>query len=565
MPSPLTLWPSTSDALVERIKIGAAMPPEAIERREYCNRVRAVLGNDFAHLVDESLASMFTKENYALLKLFPHTSTNVMLRVLSDVCRAYQEPATRYLKGVSPEAQRRTAAGRLGELLSMDDAALSALLETPAEPAPEEPASLEPGAPPAPSGGPVAEAFERLLAALDLDSVMAQAQVFASVMPVVWLFPVVRVLASGKVGLDIDFYTPYSANVKPRKDDRTQAESFYTWAQEEDPRQKPTADGARSSRLVYYEWTATTIRKYDADWRPIVDGDPVVGDGVNHLGRLPVVAVRLGRPIDSYFLDGLGGDLYDGTIEVAVLRTLQNARFRDSAFKQLVIDGDPAALPPEQIMGGPSHPIFVDDGSASILDFQPQFDQQSAVVKERIIDLAATYGVSPASWTMSERVQSGFSKKMDSAKVLSRNREQRKWLASAEADLFRLVATGVKTGVFKVPELAALDPAAEYVVDFADPRFEEEPKAQAEADARDIEVGKTSILDIVLRDNPDLTEEEGLALLARNRLINERFAGTGSMEKGATILELLAEGGAKAAPPGAGPPGGAPPPGGQGP
>lgn len=542
-----TLWRDATGALKEMVTAGAQAPPEVIERRELASRIVRMIRNDFADLVDENLRAIFAKENFEHLRLHIHAHTNILGRVVEETCLAYQEPATRYLKGLSLDAARSTVSGQLGELLRLTDQELAALegndasgggSPTPAGAAAEEPG---PGGAPEPQDagdasrgeeGRAADAFEEYLEEADIDTVMDEVQRLGRVLPVLWLFPLVRVRDDGSVGLDFDVYTPANATVETDHSNPTLATAFVTWVDVEERGER---------RRFYYRWTATTIEKLNEERKPVRDGDPIVGDGINHLGRLPVTACRLGKATDCYYLDGKGGDLYDATLEVCVLRTLQNARFRDSSFKQLLIDGRPEDVPADQVMGNPAIPIYVSEGTAQVLDLQTNLEQLSGVVKERLLDIARAYGISPSSWTMSEKAQSGFSKKMDLAKVLALNLKDRKWLARIERDLYRLVAIGVTAGVYNIPALAGLDPEAQYVVDFTDPRFEEEPKAQAEADARDVVIGKLSVLDLIMRDNPDLTEHEALALLARNRLINERFGGiAGAKAKGASVLEILA-------------------------
>jgi hypothetical protein len=537
------LWQKTSKELVDIVTQAASLGPAAMERKDYASRVVKMLRNDFADLVDEALRAMFVPENFNHLRLHIHSSTNVLRRVVIETALAYQEPATRYLRGLSVDASRATVSGQLGEILRLTDEELAALegatgageapgrAEEGAAPDAEEPGDLGTGAEDRQAPERASEAFEEYVEQGDLDTVMSEVQRYAEVLPVVWIFPVVRKREDGTVGLDFDLYTPANATVETDGADATRATAFVTWVE------LPTKSGPRR---FYYRWTDTTIEKLDAEKRRVVDGDPVVGDGVNHLGRLPVTACRLGKAVDSYYLDGIGGDLYDATLEACVLRTLQNARYRDSSFKQLMIDARPEDVPAEQVMGNPARPIYVSEGTVTVLDLQANLEQLSRVVSERVLEVVVAYGFSPNAWSMTTQATSGFSKKMDQAKVRARNLEQRKWLARAEADLYRLVATGVAAGVYRVPDLLGLDPEADYVVDFSEPTFEEEPLTQAKADATAIMTGQMSILDVVMRDNPDLTEHEALALLARNRLINARFAGTGDKAKGASVLEILA-------------------------
>ncbi len=546
-----------------------------LERRETAAKMLDVYRNDFQGHVNEALRAMFAPENFADLRLFPHTSTNVLERVVRETSLLYDEPATRYLKGADGEedADRATSGGRIGELLTLTDAQL---LEAEGELGAEGTQPATPAALPAGGEGAsvgvsepgAAEAtpFDRWLEAADLDTLWAEAYRLARFNPCVWLKPEVREGEDGKPRLVHDLYTPATADVIVSPTDRTRALAWYTWRDE--PKTSVVGNvlellgKAPELRRVFHVWTPATYFQVDEKGKEVRPPKP------NPLGRLPVVALKLGLPADgSYYLDGVGGDLYDATIEICAMRTIQNRAFRDT-FKQLAIGGGKQEdVPDGQVMGNPALPIWLgEDATADVLDFEPALASMSATITEREQGIATKYGISPDAWRMSGSVQSGFAKRLDKSEVLKQNRGHRKYLAAAEQDLYRLCALVSKQeGTSGIPNVGMLDPEVPMVVDFAEPRFDEEPDKQASADARQVELGVTSILDLVMRENPDLTEEEAIRLLARNRAVNDRFLG----KQGASLMELLAlpQGktppaapGAPGAPPGAGPPAsGAPP------
>ncbi len=531
----------------------AALKGEGLDRRDIAGRMMSVWRNDLGGLVNEQLMSMFAPENFLDLRLATHTSTNVLERVVRETCLLYSEPASRWLKNddAAVGASRSTAGGRLGELLSLSDAQL---MQEPAD-APED------GAEPVVSSAgdtEVADAseseedpFERWLAASDLDGLWAEVQRLARFHPAVWVKPEVREGEDGQMSVHYDIYTPATADVIASPKDATQALAWFTWREESAERTLATGvvdlfAGARPrTRRVFHLWTRDTYYQLDEKGKDVRPPQP------NPIGRLPVVVVRLGMPVGGYYLDGIGGDLYDATIEICCLRTIQNRAYRDT-FKQLVISGvlDPEKIPQGQVMGNPALPILIgDEGTASVLAFDPNLQAMSAMVGEREQSIATKYGISPDAWRMSSQAQSGFAKRMDKSEVLKRNREDRKHLATAEADLYRVCALlSVQDGTSGLPGIGQLDPEAPFVVDFAEPRFEEAPTEQARADAQAVQLGIRSVLDLVMRDNPDLTEEEAVRMLALNRALNRRFLD----KQGATLLELLA------APAGSGG-GGAPP------
>lgn len=547
---PPTMLQRTDQVVLQILKSFGkeALIGNGLSRREISGRMMSVWRNDFGSLVDEQLRAMFAEENYIDLRLATHTATNVLERVVRETCLLYSEPAQRWLKGEDdPEAAQATAGGRIGELLTLADAQL---LDAPIGTPPTEGGdSAEDGPEPA-IGGPAdmeaePDTFEAWLEASDLDTIWAEAHRLARFHPAVWVKPEVRKGEDGTMRLSYDLYTPATADIIPDPKNATQALAWFTWREEPAPRAATAGvlelfAGARAeTRKVFHLWTRDTY--YQLDER----GQNVRPPVPNRLGRLPVVSLRLGLPVGGYYLDGIGGDLYDATIEICALRTIQNRAYRDT-FKQLVISGvlDPEKIPQGQVMGNPALPILIgDEGTASVLSFDPDLAAQSAMIQEREQGIATKYGVSPDSWKRTAQAQSGFAKKLDKGAVLQRNREDRKWLATAETDLYRLcalISSDVETS--GLPGIGVLDPAAPFVVDFAEPMFEDAPADQARADAQRVSLGIISLLDLVMRENPDLTEEEAIVLLARNRLVNQRFLGT----KATTLMDLLA------APPGGG-------------
>lgn len=496
--------------------------PQSGGRAFDSDRALKMYRNDFQDQVLGALSSMFAKESFEAMKLYVHSSTNILERVVRETCRLYQEPATRYLRGMETDraGRRRSATGRISELMSLDDLQL---MQEDVGPDSETAVSE---APEAKKAGKLP--FENYLRVADPDALMSEVQRLWTFQPVVWVMPLVRERRDGSMKLVFDVYTPSVADVEFDPSDPTEPVNFITW-RDEVVESKTSGLTKRSKERVYYEWTFDTFAKYDRDHQ-LLDEQP------NLLGRLPIVACRGGMAVDGYFLEGVGDDLYEATLEISVLRTLESKAFLWASFKQLALHGRLENIPPEQVMGNPAHPIYLGESAdkAEVLNFAPDLAQLRESITQRIQDIATKYGISPASWTMSERAQSGFSKKMDQATIIRNNREQRKWAAKAESEIYKLTALTLQH--HPVDEIGKLDPDAEYVVDFVDPKFEEEPIVQARADALDLKLNKVSILDLVLRDNPDLTDEEAVQQIALNRAINERFLTANE----SSLLDLLA-------------------------
>jgi hypothetical protein len=531
------LWKPTDSTVLGMIRDSgeAALKGRDLSRIDRADRAMSVYKNNLQGLIDERLKSMFAEENYAALKLCAHTATNILERVVREIAIAYQQPATRYLKSETDGAQRATATGRLNELAAMRDEDILATDLTAETDAPVE----SPEAPATETDSP----FEKWLAKSDLDGVMAEAQRLGKFNPAVWIKPEIR-----EELLEFDLYTPASADILPDPKSKTRAIGWYTWRDE--PVRQTDLDAPRGivgvfkkkpeARTVFHLWDRTTYYQINEKGEDIRPPEPT-----RTPGRLPVVALRLGRPIDSYYLDGMGGDLYDATLEVCALKSVQNRSALDS-FKQIVIQGiDQDKIPIAQVVGNPAYPIGVpESGAATVLDHTLQLADIGAMITEREQGIATKYGISPDAWRAGGSVQSGFSKRLDKARILEMNAEDRKYLSTAEADLYRLCAA-----LGNLPEIGTLDEGAEFVIDFGEPKFETEPEEEARVRSQRISLGVESIVDWVMDENPDLTEEEAIQLLARNRMLNARFGGG---KKPMSLIETLAGGKAEA------PPGGRP-------
>lgn len=339
---------------------------------------------------------------------------------------------------------------------------------------------------------------------------------------------------SGK--LEYVIYTPDMADIVPSPSNPNKMDAFWYFSYELDERED-------MKKFVNF-WTDTYYIKLDEGWRVISVED-------NPYGVIPVAEVKLGWNGTCYYVDGQGDDIYDGSLELCVLKTIQNARARDAGFKQLAISGaDPKDIPADQVLGGPTPFYTGDAGSVTVLPLEPQLQQWTDMCTSRGIELSAKYGISAASYKAEGEPQSGFAKKLDMGKILSINRRGRKYFKKAEIDLYAVTRAVLEAR--PVPDIGVL-PDKTLDIDFAEPSFDEDPKNQAETDAKRIKLGIDSIIDILKRDNPDLTEVELIKLAAKKKRINEAFID----KPASTLMDLLASG--QAAAPGAPPGGGGPP------
>lgn len=520
---------------------------EAKSRMQISGEKMRVWENRFYSLIVERLKAQFHPENYARMKLSVHTSTNLLTSVAREVSVLYEEPARRRLLPKKTSQTEGAKVDNAGQGDALEDAIDEAVETQPrVDTGDPEVDGLAEVLPPVEAKPEEETPFDRLQKASDWDTLLDTVEQLTVHQPVVWVRPVVTgpLTADGLLDpqtarLDYVIYTPRDADVVPDADNPKRAKAWWYSADEID---------SATGKVVSVIWlhNEEAIIKYDAQWKEL-------GRFENKVKRLPVTAFRRRIPINKYFADGEGDDLFEGTIELCCLKTIQNARARDSGFKQLAITGvDPKDLPQDMLMGGSPPIIIPDQGSAEVLDLQPALEQFTDLCRERSNELRQKYGIHVDAQTAGAP-ESGYAKKLRMAKILKESRRLRKHFAEAEKDLYQLVATTLK--VFPVTAIGDLDPAAELQTDFGEPRFEENPHEQAKTDALDLRMNKRSIIDVLRDSNPDLTDEELLELAHRNRRINDVFMTadqvrlTDVLASGAIVGGSLDKGGSNGQPP----------------
>lgn len=506
--------------------------------------------NDIQPVLEARLRKMFHDENWRRMKMFPHVSSNVLRRIVEDISILYETPANRRIELETSQKQTDGGKAETEDVFDTEDGGTT----TP-EP---KPPTVDTGNPEADglaqyldaeeTEDPSEEPLEAVMKLCDLDLVLDLVEKMCRFHDAVWVMPKVvysGVIAENKDGTPIEevgadtstgrltyqIFDPSCADIIEDPDDPSRALAWFYCGWE--------LDAKGVTKMVWHFWTETEYWKFDDEWHTKEHQD-------NALGRLPITVFRKERPASgSYYVNGSGRDLMEGTLEVCALRTFQNCRFKDGGFKQLALtNADEEAVPADQVMGGPT-PLYMPEGaSATVLDLQPMLTEMSDMVKDRAKELSATYGTNLAEYKDGGTPQSGFAKKLDRDKVLKENQRIRKFFSESEKDLYALLALTLKT--YPIDGVPALPLDGELIVDFCDPSFEEDPKDQAVTDAQNLKLNKTSIIDILKRENPDFSEVELLERAERNRAINAIFL-TGDALK---LIDLLSTSGLQQQKPG---------------
>lgn len=518
--------------LVAKVK-AFANTPRAAERRTSSEAKDRMLAKAFRVDLEAQIRAAFHPKTYDALRLILHTSTNELVGVTSKLSALYDSAPKRYARldvpaEVEAEAAQAAAEARAKSTDELDERPVIPDVEEPGEAFdPELEALLATLDLEGASTEEEGDGYERIAKVIDLDVTLQKVEKLTRAHPCVWLRPRVvydvdatgaEVPESGRVSFII--YTPAHADVLVDPNDPTRALAWFYFSEEL---------AAGKLQRVVNVFTETAFFRLDAEWKPI--GSPEV----NELGRLPVAKFEIDVPTNGYYVEGIGDDLHAATIELCVLKTLQNARAKDSSFKQLAIQGDPDKLPADQVMGGPSPIVLGDGNSATVLDLQPNLEAWTMLAKERAREVESSYGI-VVDVEAAGAPESGYAKKLRMAAVLRENRRVRPHFQRGERDLFELL--GRLLAVRPVPSLPPIPPG-ELVTDFAEVSIDENPKEQAAIDAIEIKSNTISVLDVLARKNPDLSEVELARLAWRNRRINEALIGSG----GERLIDFLSLGG----------------------
>lgn len=241
---------------------------------------------------------------------------------------------------------------------------------------------------------------------------------------------------------------------------------------------------------------------------------------VNPLGILPFIFMHNGWRDASFWDTYTGDDLTGGTVDLAIHLTFLNHIIKTQSFKQLVGKGDNI----KELKGQMLDPLTIltltgNNTEIDVLDLQANYDSLNKVIQDLANNIAVNYNVSPAQFRMTSQVSSGFALQMENLKLDRFTVEQQQDFKVYEKELFNLIQ--VISAVYENPK--ALGTIS---VDFVEPTHPTSRKEQVEIDRERIDLGLTSSVDILMRDNPDLTEEEATKIVddnleARNNMLDK--------------------------------------------
>jgi len=258
---------------------------------------------------------------------------------------------------------------------------------------------------------------------------------------------------------------------------------------------------------------------------------------VNPFGVLPFVYLHNGWRDETFWDSFTGDDLTGGTIDLAVHLTFLNHIIKTQSFKQLVGKGDNVG----ELLGQVLDPLSIltltgQNTEISVLDLQSNYDQLHKVAQDLANNLAISYGVSPSQFRMTSQASSGFALQMENLKLDRFTLEQQADFKVYEKELFELIGD--------VSEYYGSAINGDMTIDFVEPNYPASESEQLTIDQQAIDLGLSSPHKVLMRNNPDLTEEDARVdvddnINARNDMLNKVKTG-GSLNDTMTALGLNA-------------------------
>ena len=244
----------------------------------------------------------------------------------------------------------------------------------------------------------------------------------------------------------------------------------------------------------------------------------------NPFGVLPFIFLHNGWRDETFWDSYTGDDLTGGTIDMAVHLTFLNHIIKTQSFKQLVGKGDNVG----ELLGQVLDPLSIltltgQNTEIEVLDLQSNYEQLHKVAQDLANNLAISYGISPNQFRMTSQASSGFALQMENLKLDRFTLEQQADFRVYEKELFSML---------KVVSEYYGKPIGDggMSVDFVEPNYPASESEQLTIDQQSIDLGLNAPHKILMRENPDLTEEDARVevddnINARNDMLNKVRTG----------------------------------------
>lgn len=383
------------------------------------------------------------------------------------------------------------------------------------------------------------ERYEELVEESQLDHVMQAANEYTRLVNHVLLRPVVR---RGKMNVDIILPDNFDIYTDPYDFMDILAIRYYIGAlstqrnisQKVDTREsvmwvKRTMVFVQDNSESVIQPGIYTIKhgQPSKDWRYeenpyYIDTVKTAPDGSQYTDReyvLPFVLTHKDHPIDQLLNFSNGSSIAESAVMFAVLMTMQNEIMKYQAYKILVFSSPNDVQVPDGLKIGPNNLLKAPNGgNITAVDFQAAIREYGETVLNRISMAMAQQGIPPSAFTLTGQPQSGYSLKIDRSSLMDIRDKEIPNYRRIEAELFEMMRI-VNNHSFGGNGEKEIPTDAEFHIDFAEMRFDPSPDEQMRKDTFDLSNNLVTPVDLIMRDNPDLSEDDAMALWMKNKAI----------------------------------------------
>jgi hypothetical protein len=175
-----------------------------------------------------------------------------------------------------------------------------------------------------------------------------------------------------------------------------------------------------------------------------------------------------------------------------------------------------------------------DNTEISVLDMQSNYEQLHRVITELGNELAINYGISPNQFRMTSQVSSGFALQMENIRLDRNTFEQQQEFKGYERELFNMIRLVSEYYSKKIDDT--------FNIDFKEPFYPTDKTTSTQNNKELIDLGLISSVEILMNENPDLTEAEAIIkvknnLSARNEML-QRINSFGMINQNETRAKL---------------------------
>jgi hypothetical protein len=439
----------------------------------------------------------------AMMKMFKQETVNrmnvrvlnVVYRVVNKICMVYKQPPQRELNGgTTAEVSQKTIAGKkTAEVVDNPDKEN--------------------------------EQYQEMIASSTIANKAKEWHRLGRLFNTVLVQPVwvPDPNEAGEGFMDFNVHTPAWCIVKSDQNDYLRPESFYypRWV---------TIDGIEQQVLVFWDAKSHFYIDRVGNKRPLPDNPQMT----NPYGLLPAAVLRFSEGID-FWGEGLW-DLIDVTEEVAVqLSNLAYVGIFQGHGQAVAINMN---LPQGTVIG-PDRPLTVDNAGGSAESATPSFSFAHPqadlkglqdMIDWLLKDVQAIKGLAPESFSTQVRLASGVAKMQDNMDIEELRQDDIAILQNFEEDLFEVMAR-----IWNVHNPGKkIDEEADFSISFADQKVTKTAQEKVLEREFGLTNGTVSRLDIIMEDDPTLTDEDAREklkqILAENKQWEDKYGLFGDEE-----------------------------------